>query len=158
MPTFFLPHWLQWLSFVLPLDKAVVFHKACAKYFILPCVAIHGTLHYFNYSRAPYYYNALLGTGAYAATPKEAAWGTGYGGFGLTGEFIVISMFIIYCGAHEKVKRAHYETFWNSHHFFVVFFAVLYFHGAVFWMCGIVTTLPCESSGIRTRAPAPMLT
>jgi len=78
----------------------------------------------------------------YAATPKEAAWGTGYGGFGLTGEFIVISMFIIYCGAHEKVKRAHYETFWNSHHFFIIFFAVLYFHGAVFWMWGIVTTLP----------------
>ncbi len=65
-------------------------------------MVIHGTLHYFNYGRAPYY-NALLGTGVYPATPKEAAWGTGYGGFGLTGELIVIAMFIIYCGARAMI-------------------------------------------------------
>ena len=29
------PRWLRWLSFIMPFDKAVVFHKACAKYFIL---------------------------------------------------------------------------------------------------------------------------
>eukprot|EP00966_Prymnesium_polylepis_P286870 6626039-Prymnesium_polylepis.2 len=51
-------------------------------------------------------------------------------------------MFIIYCGAHEKVKRAHYETFWNTHHFFIIFFTALYFHGSVFWMWGLVTTVP----------------
>eukprot|EP00966_Prymnesium_polylepis_P286871 6626039-Prymnesium_polylepis.3 len=83
------PPWLRWLSFVLPFDKAVVFHKACAKYFLLPCGALRGVLHYFNYGRAPYY-NAVLGSGVYPATPREAAWGTSYGGFGLTGEFIVV--------------------------------------------------------------------
>ena len=105
----------QFLSNLIPFDKAVVFHKACAKYFILPCVFVHATLHYFNYGRAPYY-SSRLGRGVYPATPKEAAWGTSYGGYGLSGEVIVIAMFFIYCGAHETVKRAHYETFWNTHH------------------------------------------
>jgi len=135
------PRWLRWLSFVMPFDKAVVFHKACAKYFILPFVTIHAVLHYFNYGRAPYY-NAVLGDGVYPATPREAAWGFTYGGFGLTGEIIVLAMFIIYCGAHEKVKRAHYETFWNTHHTFIVFFFALFFHGSVFWQWALFTTVP----------------
>jgi len=135
------PPWLRWLSFVIPFDKAVTFHKACAKYFILPCVFIHAVLHYFNYGRAPYY-NAVLGTGVYPATPKEASWGRTYGGFGLTGNVIVIAMFFIYCGAHERVKRAHYETFWNSHHWFIIFFTALFFHGSVFWQWALATTVP----------------
>ena len=60
--------------------------------------------------------NAILGTGVYPATPKEAGWGVTYGGFGLTGQVICIAMFIIYAGAHERVKRAHYETCTPPHH------------------------------------------
>ena len=99
------PPWLRWLSVLLPFDKAVVFHKACAKYFILPCVAVHGFLHYFNYGRAPYY-NAIFGDGGYPATPAEASWSTNFGGYGLTGNIIVLAMFVIYSGAHERVRRA----------------------------------------------------
>ena len=32
------------------------------------------------------------------------------------------------------MKRSHYETFWNTHHFFVLFFTALLFHGSVWWM------------------------
>ena len=49
--------WMRWVSFFIPWDKAVVFHKACAKYFILPFVmmvsytistmaALHTTMRY----------------------------------------------------------------------------------------------------------------
>ena len=31
---------------------------------------------------------------------------------GLTGQLLVLTMFLIYSGAHDKVKRSHYETFW----------------------------------------------
>ena len=55
------------------------------------------------------------------------AWFPTYGGFGLTGELIVLAMFTIYSGANDKVKRSHYETFWNTHHFFVLFFTALLF-------------------------------
>jgi hypothetical protein len=64
------------------------------------------------------------------------------GAFGLTGNVIILAMFFIYCGAHERVKRAHYETFWNSHHCFIIFFVALFFHGSVFWQWALVTVLP----------------
>ena len=45
--------------YVLPLDKNVVFHKACAKYFIVSSVFGHAIAHYANYGSAPYYAAAL---------------------------------------------------------------------------------------------------
>ena len=44
------PFW--WIPYVLPLDKNIVFHKACAKYFILISVVGHATAHYVNYAKA----------------------------------------------------------------------------------------------------------
>ena len=143
------PQWMHFVAFVIPFDKAVVFHKACAKYFILPCVFVHATLHYFNYGRAPYY-NAIFGN-TYPATPQEAGWGLTYGAYGLSGQLIVIAMFIIYCGAHEKVKRSHYETFWNSHHFFILFFGALLFHGSVFWIWALWSLFPYAIDRILIR-------
>ena len=126
---------------MLLLVRQVTFHKACAKYFILPCVFVHATLHYFNYGRAPYYH-AIFRAGGYPPTPAEAAWGATYGGYGLTGQIIVLAMFLIYSGAHERVKRSHYETFWNTHHLYLVFFVALLFHGSVFWQWALPTLLP----------------
>eukprot|EP00966_Prymnesium_polylepis_P300501 6944562-Prymnesium_polylepis.1 len=51
-------------------------------------------------------------------------------------------MLIIFAGAHEKVKRAHYETFWYTHHTFVAWFFFLYFHGPVFWLWALPTLVP----------------
>ena len=135
------PPCLRWIAFVFPLDKNIVWHKAVAKYFLLTSVFMHATLHYWNYSRAMYY-SAVLKEDVYADSPITMAWSTSYGGFGLTGEIIMISMFIIYSGAHDKVKRSHYETFWFTHHFFIVFFVALYFHGSVFWQWGLITIVP----------------
>ena len=42
-------------------------------------------------------------------------------------------MIIIFSGAQDMVKRACYEIFWNSHHFFVLFFLCLLAHGRVFY-------------------------
>ena len=39
---------------------------------------------------------------------------------GFTGELLVLCMLVIYSGAHEKVKRSHYETFWCAHRFFLL--------------------------------------
>ena len=48
----------------------------------------------------------------------------------------MIAMIIIFSGANDKVKRSHYETFWYSHHFFVVWFLALILHGPVWkWWC-----------------------
>ena len=55
---------------------------------------------------------------------------------GLTGQLLLLVMIVIYAGAHDKVKRSHYETFWYSHHFFVAWFLLLLLHGPVWWCSG----------------------
>jgi hypothetical protein len=46
-------------------------------------------------------------------------------GPGLSGQLLCLVMLVIYAGAHEKVRRVHYETFWYSHHFFILFFILV---------------------------------
>lgn len=49
----------------------------------------------------------------------------------------MFAMFIIYSGAPEPVRSTKYEVFFNSHHLFIVFYLVMFFHGPVFfyWTC-----------------------
>jgi len=137
------PAYLRWIPFVLPLDKNIVFHKACAKYYIFVSVFGHATAHYMNYAFAPYYEQSL-GAEIYNRSPTAMAWNPNVpaaarGGLvisaGFTGEALCIVMFIIFGGANDQVKRSHYETFWYSHHFFILWFGFLLFHGPVwrFW-------------------------
>ncbi|KAL1514521.1 hypothetical protein AB1Y20_003619 [Prymnesium parvum] len=142
------PWFLAWIPAVMPLDKNVVLHKATAKYFILVAVFGHASAHYFNYGAAPYY-NKALDDHNYARSPSVMAWdpwapGAGPSGVsaGFTGEVLMICMLIIYGGAHEKVKRAHYETFWYTHHTFIVWFTFLLFHGPVFYLWALPCLLP----------------
>ena len=69
--------------------------------------------------------------------PGAGGSGPGTPAPGFTGEILMIAMIIIFSGANDKVKRsAHYETFWYSHHFFVVWFLALILHGPVWkWWC-----------------------
>ena len=55
-----------------------------------------------------------------------------------TGAFATMSMFFIYTAATRAVKHAQYEIFWFSHHFFVLFYVSLIFHGPVFLYFTIV--------------------
>eukprot|EP00316_Scyphosphaera_apsteinii_P000366 CAMPEP_0119303326 /NCGR_PEP_ID=MMETSP1333-20130426/4778_1 /TAXON_ID=418940 /ORGANISM="Scyphosphaera apsteinii, Strain RCC1455" /LENGTH=1066 /DNA_ID=CAMNT_0007305975 /DNA_START=248 /DNA_END=3448 /DNA_ORIENTATION=- len=141
------PWFLKWIPFVLPLDKNVVFHKACAKYFIFVSVFGHATAHYMNYQYAPYYEQAL-GAAIYNRSPTKMAWLPGAPdrnklgiAAGFTGEVLMTVMLIIYCGANDQVKRSHYETFWYSHHFFIVWFVFLLIHGPV-WKYWCLLALP----------------
>ena len=56
------------------------------------------------------------------AWDPKAPGGDGRVAYGFTGEFLLLCMLLIYSGAHDNVKRAHYETFWYSHHFFIGWF------------------------------------
>ena len=140
------PFW--WIPYVLPLDKNIVFHKACAKYFIFVSVVGHCTAHYVNYAKAPFYEKAL-GAANYDANALRMGWdptapGAGASGVsaGFTGQLLLIVMIIIYPAAHDKVKRSHYETFWYSHHFFVAWFLLLLLHGPIWWVWALLTLVP----------------
>jgi len=134
------PAWyVAWIPYVIPLDKNIVFHKASAKYFIFTSVIGHAGAHYMNYSNAPLY-SAALTPALYEASATVMAWdpfapGAAPLNAGFSGEILSMVMLIIFSGAHDKVKRSHYETFWYTHHFFILWFVLLLFHGAVwkFW-------------------------
>lgn len=103
------------LASFIPLRKNIIFHK-----FVAGAIAIatagHVYIHYINFALAP-----VATLNAFGAAP----W--------FTGPLIVIAMIVIYSGAQNRVKRAHYEIFFTSHHAFVLFFAMLLCHGPHFW-------------------------
>jgi hypothetical protein len=141
---------LSWLPFWVPFDKNIVFHKAVAKYFIWVSVFGHATAHYYNYGFAPYYNAVFTAAGLPNLYPKDpiyVAWHPNAPSRtslapGFTGQMLCLIMFTIYSGAHDTVKRRHYETFWYTHHFFVFWFVFLLIHGPVFWQWAIPTLVP----------------
>ena len=63
--------------------------------------------------------------------------GTSY----LTGAIVSFAMLIIYTAASDEVRRTKYEIFFNAHHFFTVFFVVMFLHGVSEWLgvCMVIT-------------------
>ena len=47
-------------------------------------------------------------------------------------------MVCIFAAAQESVKRACFNTFWFSHHFFILFWGMLLIHGPRFWIWSAV--------------------
>ena len=92
----------------------------------------------------------------YLASPTEMAWSwtTPYPRFpsaGFTGQLLVLTMLVIFSGAHEKVKRAHYETFWYTHHFFILWFGLLLMHGPYWGWWALFTLVPYAFDRIVLR-------
>eukprot|EP00750_Incisomonas_marina_P017975 INCI2668.2.p1 GENE.INCI2668.2~~INCI2668.2.p1 ORF type:complete len:886 (-),score=109.95 INCI2668.2:1911-4568(-) len=51
----------------------------------------------------------------------------------ITGSCIFLSMFAIFSGGSDVVRRACYKVFWSSHHLFIFFYGFLLVHGWNFW-------------------------
>lgn len=47
---------------------------------------------------------------------------------GLTGHVMLLCMLLMYTTSHQKIRQQSYETFWYTHHLFIVFFLALYSH------------------------------
>eukprot|EP00736_Rhodelphis_marinus_P006387 Rmarinus@m.10599 len=50
-----------------------------------------------------------------------------------TGVLLTITMIFMYGAAAEEVRRANFETFWVSHHMFMLFWFLCLLHGPRFW-------------------------
>ena len=99
----------------------------------------HSVAHYFNYAHAPYYAQAL-GPLVFSPSPTHMAWSAATPGSppllpsrGLTGQLLALIMMVIYAGAHDTVRRTHYETFWYTHHLFAPWLLLLLLHAPVWW-------------------------
>ncbi|KAJ3356221.1 hypothetical protein GGF32_001593 [Allomyces javanicus] len=108
---------VTFLSNIIPFDKNITFHRYVA-YAIVFFTWVHCTAHYWNYR--------MLGL----ATTHSAEWYALISGPGLTGQVSTLALFLMVTSAAERVRRAHHEIFWYTHHLFLVFFAGLLPHGA----------------------------
>lgn len=118
------------LATYLPLRKNVGFHKMLAKV-VAASASLHIVCHFFNFAFAPKITLDLfpggqsIGTAApWYGSVRYAPW--------VTGALITLAMFFIFSAAPKEVKQAKYELFWNNHHFFILFYVNLIFHGPVF--------------------------
>lgn len=108
-----------------PLSKNIEFHKLIATVTGILAV-VHTVAHFFNYWQAPLFTQV-----------RFAKWGWTGTAF-LTGALALLAMFVIYTAANDEVKRAKFEIFWISHHFFALFYAALLLHGPVFYYWALI--------------------
>jgi len=111
------------LNQYIPLKKNLFFHKYIA-FFIFVNTFIHIASHYINFAFSPEVTLFLFG---------ENPW--------FTGAFLTLFMVLMYCGAQNRVKRASYEVFYLSHHFYVPFFFLLIAHGPNFFAYSAVPVI-----------------
>ncbi|ORX67285.1 hypothetical protein DL89DRAFT_275725 [Linderina pennispora] len=105
------------LNRIIPFDHAILFHQVIG-YSIVFFTLVHAGSHYHNY------YVVSQQTG----TPYlKLLFATGHG---LTGHIMMLCILLMGVTGYTKVRRKHFNLFWNVHHLFVVYFACFSIHGA----------------------------
>ncbi|KFH71378.1 hypothetical protein MVEG_01677 [Podila verticillata NRRL 6337] len=125
------------LNSIVPFDKSIMFHKAVAWSIVL-FSAIHSVGHYVNYYRME---KQTEGTENHKSAQHLAI----FSGPGFTGHVLVLILFLMVTSSVERVRRKGFETFWYTHHLFILFFITLMYHGA---FCFVRADTPpyCKSS------------
>ncbi|KAF8930347.1 hypothetical protein BGZ47_000603 [Haplosporangium gracile] len=128
------------LNSIVPFDKNVLFHKTVAWSIVLFSV-VHIVGHYINYYRLAQA-QSQEGSGEVKRSAQYMALFTGPG---FTGHVLVLILFLMVTSSVERVRRKGFETFWYTHHLFILFFLTLMYHGA---FCFIRADTPpyCKSS------------
>ena len=109
--------WIRPKARFLPLDESQWFHRQVA-YSLLFWTAVHGSSHYvnfFNIERTQVRHMAAIQ--ALFRLPG-----------GITGQVMLFCMFAIYTTSHNKIRQQSFETFWYTHHLFIIMFLALYTH------------------------------
>lgn len=103
----------------IPLNKNIEFHKICAASIFFFTWG-HTICHCLNLSRAAETTLWIF---------RSFTW---YGTDFFTGGVVSLAMFFIYSAAPDIVRRANFEIFFTSHHFFIIFYLFMFQHGPVF--------------------------
>ncbi|KAH7038751.1 FAD-binding domain-containing protein [Linnemannia elongata] len=127
------------LNGVVPFDKNVLFHKTVAWSIVLFSV-VHSAGHYVNYYRLEQAEQREKGE-----VKRSAQYMALFTGPGFTGHVLMLILFLMVTSSVERVRRKGFETFWYTHHLFILFFLTLMYHGA---FCFIRADTPpyCKSS------------
>ncbi|KAJ2005462.1 hypothetical protein H4R26_001944 [Coemansia thaxteri] len=121
------------LNRIIPFDHALLFHIVIG-YSIVFFTLVHMGSHYHNYYRVSVatgvpYWRLLFTTG-----------------HSITGHIMAACIIIMGVTGSAKIRRKHFNVFWNLHHLFVVYFACFSIHGT---FCLLRPNSPpyCQSGG-----------
>jgi predicted ferric reductase len=128
-----LRNWLTWLrdssqliSTYVPLDAAPVFHRIVGWTVAFQSV-FHTFFHYLNLYVA-------------AETTGLSLWTLGWSTMLLamwTGHALCVIMFFMYVTSVERFRVGNFNTFFATHHLFIVFYCFLFAHAPEFWCYSI---------------------
>ncbi|SPO07584.1 related to NADPH oxidase 1 [Cephalotrichum gorgonifer] len=108
------------LNGIIQFDKNITFHKVTA-WSIVFWSWVHTIAHWNNFAQAA----ARNNLGIYGFLLANFASGPGW-----TGYVMLTALMGMVFTSMEKPRRANYERFWYTHHFFIVFFFFWSIHGA----------------------------
>ncbi|EIW79665.1 NADPH oxidase B [Coniophora puteana RWD-64-598 SS2] len=113
------------LNHFIPFDKNITFHKATAWSMVVFTV-IHIAAHMVNF-----YKLALADPNATTPAKRFVVWleANFTTGPGVTGWVMTAALFTMVYYASEKNRRSRFETFWYTHHLFIVYFLGWQLHG-----------------------------
>ncbi|KAJ2448372.1 hypothetical protein EV183_005476 [Coemansia sp. RSA 2336] len=104
------------LNRIIPFDHAVLFHKVIG-YSIMLFTLVHAASHYRNY---------YIVSQAMDVPYWKMLFTTGHS---ITGHIMMFIIIIMSITGYNKIRRKHFNLFWNLHHLFVVYFACFSVHG-----------------------------
>ncbi|CBX98241.1 hypothetical protein IAQ61_010338 [Plenodomus lingam] len=108
------------LNDIIPFDKNITFHKLVA-WSIVFFSWVHTIAHWNNLAR----FSAANNLGFMGFILANLATGPGWSGY-----VMLLALMAIALTAAEKARRANFERFWYTHHFFIIFFLFWSIHGA----------------------------
>jgi NADPH oxidase 2 len=111
------------LNTIIPFDKNITFHKLTA-WSIVFWSAVHIVAHMYNFARLAIISTHSTGDRFRAFLLINFTTGPGVTGWIMTTVLVVMVWF-----SRGKIRRAHFERFWYSHHLFLVFFLNWQLHG-----------------------------
>ncbi|KAI7832278.1 FAD-binding domain-containing protein [Gamsiella multidivaricata] len=131
------------LNDILPFDKNIMFHKTVA-WSIVVFSVVHVVGHYVNYYHLEQHEQQHQEEQGQAGA-RSAQYMAVMTGPGATGHALLLILFLMVTSSVERVRGKRFETFWYTHHLFILFFLILMYHGA---FCFIRADSPpyCKSS------------
>ncbi|KAI9207285.1 ferric reductase NAD binding domain-containing protein [Polychytrium aggregatum] len=108
----------SWLNRLVPIDKNIKFHKLLG-WCICFWTFVHVGAHMFNFLHLQQFADGLV-----AAEFMNIKTMTG-----ATGQAASVVLMLMVTSSISTVRRKHFETFWFTHHLFVLFFGLLMVHG-----------------------------
>ncbi|KAL0581693.1 hypothetical protein V5O48_000399 [Marasmius crinis-equi] len=113
------------LNDIIPFDRSITLHKATG-WSILAWSIVHIVSHLINFIKLALSDKNAKTQGQVLVVFLSANFATGPG---ITGWIMIVTLVVMTYYSREKKRRERFESFWYTHHLFILFFVCWQFHG-----------------------------